>query len=325
MKKKIITLTITACLVFTIFFSFVSSSSAKVNKESILNLKTVVGISFQSNETEEPLTPKGEVREINLNVSFRIEIERFGKNIINLLSNKKATVELGIVDYPLWSTVSIDTQTLEFDISNDVQYGEVILAVSASEEAPAYEIGTVRINASVDPIKGPLGLITLIDGYKKDFTVAFIPDYVGIIDPEPTKGDFYEIAPYNTTTIPINIKNLGNGKTNVIVEIVNSSDSFNLSIPDNVLVDVNENQTVYLALKADHKFDQELIRLKFTPAYSLDLEVTGNPCIVTLMIENDGSYKEPEEEFEIDTTMLTVILLIIILAIIVIIVFLKRK
>jgi len=323
MKKKIITLTITACLVFTIFFSFVSSSSAKVNKESILNLKTVVGISFQSNEIEEPLTPKGEAREINLNVSFKIEIERFGKNIINLLSNKKATVELDIVDYPLWSTVSIDTHTLEFDISNDVQYGEVILFISASEEAPAYEIGSVRINASVDSIKGLLGIFTIIDGYHGEVAINFVASYLPVID-IVSPSTLYELSPYNETRIPINITNLGNDKTTILNEIVNQSENWNVSISD-ITVEENDTGTTYLIVYADHRFDTETVEIRFTPVRTEDKTDKGNSTTLKFTFENDGSYKEPEEEFEIDTTMLAIILLIIILAIIVIIVFLKRK
>jgi len=78
-----------------------------------------------------------------------------------------------------------------------------------------------------------------------------------------------------------------------------------------------------ILVKPDTKFDQETLKIGFTPRYYDDTALNGTTVIEAFTLKNDGSYKE-DEEFKIDTNML--ILLIVILVILIILaLIIKRK
>ena len=311
-------------LIFSILLSLTPTSSAQNNDESILKLETVVDISFDDENLEEPLIPGGDTRDINVSIEYKVQGGKIlGNFLIKLFSSKTLTLELNIIESPDWLTVDLDEDSFEFDVSNETLIKTLVLSVSASSDAPAYEEGDLKFNATVEPKKGPLGILTLISGFYEEYKLSFEASYAPSIDIKP-ESTTYTISPYNETEIPISITNLGNDKTTVMTEIVNQSENWNVSISD-ITIDIDETGTAYLKVYADHKFDQETIKIKFTPARKQDTSDKGESQIVTLLFENDGSYKEPEEEFEIDTTMLAAILLVILLVIIVIIVFLRKK
>ena len=82
-----------------------------------------------------------------------------------------------------------------------------------------------------------------------------------------------------------------------------------------ILIDVDSNETAELVLIADHKFDEEAIIIKITPARADNpLGDFGVPTDIQLIIKNDRSYVE-EEPSEIDLILLLIFLVIIVLII----------
>lgn len=321
-KKTIILLLVASLLCTMIIPSTVVAEKDDVKKTS----KMASMITVDWDTTDEPIVPLGELRKIDLNITYSVAK---GGLLANLLfpfyKDKQVDINLDIVDMSKGCTAILDQRTLTTVISDEPQELTAKLSVSVDETAPAYGDGYVKFNVSVDPLKGPLGLINYIDGFEQEFTVNFAPAYLPLIDIELPQGNFYEIAPFNETEIPVTIKNLGNAKTKVFVEVENASESFNIFL-NNVTLDFPDGEkTIYMTVIADNKFDEETIKLKFTPARDENIEDKGDPEYRNLVLENDGSYVEEENGIEIDTTIILIIVVIIILLIAALILLKKKK
>jgi len=336
MNKKIITLSIvTAIIIIVLLPSTVSAEKTTDqdgNSFSNFQLAQDVEINCDMEALKEPIMPRGEPIDIALNISYSISqggiIGLMPKIALLLQSGKTVNVKLEIFDKPDWCEVSLVTNEIPFNVNDEKQTTSVTMTIIADENAPAYQQGTITINASVEPIKGPLGLLTVVNGFKKQYHIIVTPGYLPIIDVDVQGPQSLQISPYNETKIPINITNYGNGLTTVFIDVVNSSDSFNVSIAEKInLEPFGDNTTVYLSVTADHNFDVENIVLKFTPARAQDLNEKGLSEIVTLLLENDGSYVEKDEgiKIDIDPTILTLVIIIILLIIINIYLLMRKK
>lgn len=313
-KKTLIIATIAL-----LFCSIIASSAIGADRSEIKTTDSDGDLlSVEWFEPSEPINfEETKEYEIDITYNFNISEEGFFKNLAYpLFKDKAVSIKVEILEKSEWCTASLDKQTIETTVGAEEKDFSVTLSIGVKESAPAYAGGFVKLNISVEAIKGPLGFITYIGSFLKEVTVDFTPAYLGLIDVEAPQEDSIKIAPYNETLIPINISNIGNGPTKVLIDIVNSSDSFELSISDSITIDVNKTKTVNLMIDADHKFDQEEIIIELKPVSSTDPEDEGSVTTLTLLIENDGSYVEEDEPLEIDITILIVILVIIVLALV---------
>lgn len=326
MIKKIIILLLVA-LVASLLCTMIIPSTVVAEKDDVKKTSSMTSlITIDWDTTDEPIVPFAELRKIDLNITYSVTK---GGVLANLLfpfyKGKQVNINLDIGDMSKGCTATLAVKTLTTVISDEPQELTTTLSVSVDETAPAYGSGYVKCNVSVDPFKGPFGLITYIDGFEQEFTVKFKPAYLPLVVIELPQGNFYEIAPFNETEIPITITNLGNAKTKVFVEVENASESFNIFL-NNVTLDFPDGEkTIYMTVIADNKFDKETIKLKFTPARDENIEDKGDPKCLALVLENDGSYIEEENGIEIDTTTILIILVIIILFIAALILLKKKK
>jgi hypothetical protein len=197
-----------------------------------------------------------------------------------------------------------------------------MLTIQVKEDAPAHTAGFVKINATVGSFMGPFGRLVFINGFEYELDISFTPAYLPLISIGLPQTNIIEIPPFNATKIPINITNVGNARTKVFIEIDDfNKTSWGVTIPDSIILETGETKQVFLTVEADNDFDKETLRIKITPARAEDTSDSGNPEYVTILLENDGSYKEKTDE--IDITLLIVIL-VVILAIIIIFMFIMR-
>lgn len=329
MYKKIITVSIvTICiLVLIIPSSVLSQESKEINglNTGIFSLQSNLRISWDANDTVEPITPKDEIKEINLNIEYGITRGLLGRFLLMLYSSRQATITLEIVDTPSWATATLAKETLTTAISDETKTTTTVLSIHVSEDAPAFGNGYVKIKAKTESLNGPLGRLTIINGTTTTVTVNFQPDYLAEISIEKP-FDFKKISPVNTTTIPINITNLGNGETTIDVEIEELPENWTISIDQDKTIPVGDTKKIELEVLPYKKFKNETIKIKFTPTYSKNTNLEGESTSLEITLGNDGSLKEKDDELlNIDTTLLVLLIVIVILIIIVLIFLIRRK
>ncbi len=296
------------------------------------NLRSNPIITIQPNETAiQPNMIPGIEYIIPVNLTYKIE-GIFAKMMGNLLTNKKANIDLKVTSNNPECTVKIAPDSVTADISiNEKEIDEsVSVSVSLSAKAKATDKVTININATANEVKGLLNIIKWINQktFSKDFsiTIGYKPDIS--ITPD---NNSYEISPINITNTTINIKNNGNGKTTVLVNITEEPVGWNIIIPKTIDLETGEDIDINLTVKPLKNFNQDFINITFTPFYYTEVpsEDTTNSETIYRSYEykNDGSYKEEKKDngFEIDSTILLIIIIIVLAIILVLIGFKLKK
>ena len=330
MNKKIITIIIILIFISVLFLPTISAlnkSNDDSQNRSIIGINNYIDLDYDKKDIIDPIMPRGKGRTINLSINFRTKprgLSFFYRLTFLLLIGKEADIKLEIVDKPKWCDAIINQDTLKAVISRGAQNLSSSLSVKVNEDAPAYGKAELTINASTDDIKGLFGL-TRINGYNTQLTIPLVIAYLPLIKTEFSLGNTIEISPYTKARIPINITNLGNGRTKVLSEVNDYSVAWDVVIDDSVLLDVGETRTVNLIVKTDDKFDEKPVKLKFTPSLADNPEDIGTSLYTTLLFINDGSYEEELPVIIVDNIFLFLMIGIIFFLIIIIIILIKRK
>jgi len=281
-----------------------------------LKAESVIELNYDKTSVPDSLVP-GEVYTVPINISYAMQ-GTLAKLYSKLLSDQTVTIDLS-VESGKYCEASINTESVEANITTDKTTistkPEVTLTVN--QEAVAYSELKITVIAKANEKKGPLGFLTYIkESDNVTSNIPIKPAYVPVID---VKSDslYKEIPPFNVTKLSLNITNLGNGKTIVLIEPLNVSEHFNISVPKSIMLEINDTKPVIISVSPDNDFGQETLKISFTPSYYADESLTGTPVIQTYALKNDGSYKEPEDnDSEIDLTLLIVLIFVILIIIV---------
>jgi len=333
MNKKFTIVAIMIVLLGILLSPTVLSSDTNEEKSTAIGIKSIfasspeITIDYDETAAAEYVIPNSESVVIPINVSFKIT-GAFAKWHELIFKNKNVNVELSIVETPDWCTAEFTSASIKTRVSGGTGQN-TSLKLSVNENAPAFQNGVVKIRATSSAIKGLLGIITKVTDGNFSADIPFTVGYFSAISLE-TEGTYLEIPPLNVTHIPINITNLGNGPTQISVEVENISDNLNVSYVQVALIDSlatggdDNKATIVIDVMPNKHFSQETIIVKITPSADRHPELTGKTYILTYVLKNDGSYAEEENGIGIDTTLLIGIITAIFLILILLII-LKRK
>ena len=245
-----------------------------------LKAESVIELGYDKTSVEGSLMP-GEVYNVPINITYKIQ-GTLANLYSKLLSEQTVQIELS-VESDKYCEASIKPESVEANVTTEKTKISTKLTVSikVNDDAVAYSQLKITVIAKAKEKKGPIGLLTYIkksDNVTMDISVN--PKYVPVID---VKSDFSykEIPPFNVTKLPVNITNQGNGKTIVLIEPLNVSEHFNISMPKSIMLEINDTKPVIISVSPDNDFDQETLKISFTPQYYADESLTGTPIIQT--------------------------------------------
>jgi hypothetical protein len=174
MKKILILCAILAILLLQ--SSLASAQSQKdYHKQGLFGFQFAMTISWNANETQEPIHP-GEVRAVRVYVAYSVVRGAFGNILLHLLEGRPFPLRLSIVDKPDWCTAQLSIEDFIGVIEPDmVQEVYSVLNIQLSEDAPLnHTLGYVKIHGSIESIKGPFNILTIIQGYDINATLSFV-------------------------------------------------------------------------------------------------------------------------------------------------------
>ena len=306
MIKKTLTILFIIFFVCSFLIPFTITASAEDEIKRTTGLASYLKINWT--HSDEPIMPIDDLRFYSIKIEYSVTQGPLGRLFIPLFVGRQVDIKLDIIDTNPWCNANIPIGTLTTQVqpqgSPTSQTAEI--SIELDIDAPAYGSGYVTCRAKVPKIG-------MIAGYEQDFTIKFKPAYLPLIQAELPLGSPIKISPYIEKIIPINITNLGNGRTLLRFEIVDRSESFNTTLEE-IIIDVDEKKTAELVIFSDHKFDKEQIIIKMTPYLAANPTDFGQTLTLSLILKNDGSYSEGL--FEIDSTMIIIFLVIIILIIV---------
>ncbi|MBN1860245.1 MAG: hypothetical protein JW840_02160 [Candidatus Thermoplasmatota archaeon] len=250
-------------------------------------LNSHLAIYWDANVTEEPIIPRGGIRTVCLDIPFWITWGLFGRLINYLLRYKLVTITLSVVDKPEWSTTALSQGTVFLSIppkENVNEIGHTQLSVAVYENAPAFALLPVTIQATIEPVHGLFGLLTVLQGTTQVTDVTFTVAYKPLIQPIYPQTNIIETPPLIPVELPIGIQNLGNGRTTVVNEIVDYPEGWIVTIPAQLMLEVGGYNEMNLSIVAPFNFSgQETITVSFTPHSSDDYTLVGQTIYATFI------------------------------------------
>jgi len=216
-----------------------------------------------------------------------------GRLINYLFKYKQVTISLSVVEKPEWCIATISQGTLSCIIppkENNYEIVHTTLAVQVFDDAPAFEVFPVTIQATVEPLHGLFGILTMMKGANRTVDVTFSVAYKPLIQPFFPQTNIIETPPLIQVELPIGIKNLGNGKTIVENEVVDYPDGWIASLPAQLVLEVGEYKEMNLSIVAPSDFSGvETIIVSFTPHSFDNYSLVGQTTFASFL----GFYNPP--------------------------------
>ena len=254
------------------------------------SLDSVITISWSGNATQTPLVPGGAPRIMNLTITYTtvLSYPLIGKIIryYCMATHQVVTVTLELGEIPSWSTASLSASEIQFPVSDALSSQNVSLSIAVDEHAPGYALCIIPIHAEVKTLRGPIGLIPLVNGCSQTATVTCLPGYLPHIIVEP-ESDHLDVVPGEMSHLYFNVINHGNAKTVVKAEIIDSPENdWNVMVTDQIVLD-EEGGSNFAFLYVTPPFDfsgTDTITVSFTPYMYDDMSQHGAPVNVTIAV-----------------------------------------
>jgi len=227
------------------------------------------------------------LRWVDLEISFWVTWGIFGRLINYLLKNEQVIITLSVVAKPEWCVATISQGTLSGIIppkENSYVIVHTVLTVQVADDAPAFELCPVTIQTTIEPLHGPFGFLTMMQGTTQVVNVTFTVAYKPLISLYLPHTNVIETPPLVQVELPIGITNLGNGRTTVENEVVNYPSDWIVALPSQVILDVGEYKEINLSIIAPSNFSGErTITMGFTPHSSDNYSLVGETHYVTIL------------------------------------------
>lgn len=270
-------------LLVSVIIAIIPTISAGI----IFNLQSVVNVSW-GNETQEPIVPRGELRTLTLIISHTVTRGAFGRGMLSALTGLNIIIRVEIVETPSWCTANIAQGTLSVQVQPDeTRTVQTKLSLQVSDDAPAFGLGYIKVRATAQKAG-------LIAGYSNEFTLSFIPDYKPLIKPSLPETNIKEIGPMDTAVFPIQIENLGNARTIVLLNVVSVPKDWNAVINSQLTLEegAGSTATAYLVVKPPKSFgyhyDEQTIRISMQPVKADDFSKKGEITYETVLVQSRG-------------------------------------
>jgi len=281
--KTVKTSIVTGIILISVIVAVLPTTSAG----PLFNLQSVVNVSW-GNETQKPVIPRGELRQLDLTVTHTVTRGALGQFLLQLYTNTQITIDLTITETPSWCTATLSQGTIATVIIPDQSTTKTTqLSLQVADDAPAYGLGYVKIKATARKI-------AVIKGYEQEFTLSFIPDYKPLIQPTLPETNSKEIGPMDTAVFPIDIANLGNARTVVLLNVVSVPKDWNAVITSQITLEegTGSTGTAYLVVKPPkgfgYHYDEQTIRISMQPVKADDFSKKGEINYESFLVQSRG-------------------------------------
>gem|GEM_PF-640116 len=254
----------------------------------IFNLQSLLNVDW-GNETDQPIVPRGELRTLTLDISHTVTKGAFGKGLLIALTGVPIVISVEVVETPTWCTANIAQGTLSVTLQPDkVQHVYTKLSMQVADDAPAFGLGYIKIKATAQRA------FRVIEGFENTFTLSFLPDYKPLIKPSLPETNSKEIGPMDTAVFPVQIENLGNARTLVLLNVVSIPEGWNAVITSQLTLEEGQGSTgtAYLVIKPPkgfgYHYDEQTIRISMQPVKADDPSKKGEIYYESFLVQSRG-------------------------------------
>jgi hypothetical protein len=275
---------LTGMILISVIIAVAPTTSAGL----FLNLQSSLTVSWNANETQQPLVPRGGTRTLTLDITHTVNKGLLGAGILKAYTGYQITIKIEILSTPTWATATLSQGTVTATINPTTpQTLHTALTLAVSENAPAFGVGEVRLKATA--LKAGL-----IQGFEQDFALNFQPDYKPLIQPVFPDANTKQIGPMDTATFRIDITNMGNARTKVYLKVETIPEGWVAIVTDQVIIEegVGSMATAYLVIKPPkgfgYHYDEETITISMQPFKADDETKKGSITPASFLVESRG-------------------------------------
>jgi hypothetical protein len=287
---------VTGIVFISVLFAVLPTASAGL----IFNLQSVLTVEWSANQTQQPVIPRGALRALDIAISHTITHGVFGQGLLTAYNGKSIIINVEVIETPSWCTATIGQGTLATTVRpGETTVVKTTLSLQVADNAPAFGLGYIKLKATARKAG-------LIEGFEQDFTLTFVPDYKPLIQP----------AYLETNTKTIEITNLGNARTVVLLTVVSAPKDWNAIVTDQLILEegAGSKGTAYLVIKPPKNFgyhnDERTITISMQPVKYDDYSKKGESTTASFLVESRG-FSTPGFESIAFIGALAVVLLII--------------
>jgi len=274
---------VTGLILVGVLVSVLPTTSAGL----VFNIQSALNVTW-GNETQQPIVPRGELRTLTLVITHTVARGALGADVLALLTGALIKINVSIIETSSWCTATISQGTLSVTVQPDaISTVETKVSIQVANDAPAYDLGYIKVKATA-------ARTGLIAGYENDFTLSFIPAYKALINPSLPDTNSKEIGPMDTAVFPIDIANLGNARTIVLLNVVSVPKGWVAVITSQLLLEegAGSNGTAYLVVKPPKSFgyhnDEQTIKISMQPVKADDYSKKGEITNETFLVQSRG-------------------------------------
>jgi len=274
---------LTGIVLISIIFAVAPTTSAGI----LFNLQSSLTVGW--NSTIEPLVPRGESKQLKIDITHTVNKGLLGAAVLQLYAGKMITIQIEVLSTPTWATASLSQGTVSATIGapGTTQTLSTMLTLAVSENAPALGVGEVKLRATA--LKAGL-----VQSFQQDFGLTFQPDYKPLISPAYPDSNTKQIGPMDTATFRIDITNMGNARTRVYLNVVTVPAGWVAIVTDQVTLEeaVGAVGTAYLVVKPPkgfgYHYDEQTITISMQPFKADDESKKGAITPASFLVESRG-------------------------------------
>lgn len=302
-------------VLFIVIISIFSIIIPVSRSDKIYNARCWFDLEWSDIETQKPVVPRDEIKRFNLTVKFEIRTgETYGKGAVDAYiaaERGHPLIELEVIDSSHWCDAVMERPTIATNFTWSTEVKTAVF-ITINENAPAYGEGFIKIHAYANNLG-------LIEGYSNNFTLPFTPAYKPIVDAKLLNLNSKKISPNDEAVFPIELENMGNARTKVLLEVNELPEGWTATVTDYVILAEQEGskETAYLSVIPPSGLgyhDEEIsITVKMTPIMAENPEEVGNSFYANFIVESRGFSVNGIEQYIFYIIIIGVILLIILL------------
>lgn len=293
-NKKLLSKTIVTLTLFFISFTIFLPISTANPLDNLYVCEPVFDIEWDEKVINEPISPYSEPK--NIPIIIKAKIRGVLQHIVGPKYgiSSKFFIYLYIEETPEWSKVTVNPPLVKINVSQDWVSTNATLSITLDKDSPAFETSNIKIRVESRRMGNKA---TVVPEGNKTFEMPFTVGYVPLLAINELEGNHKVITPDDTANFPIELINLGNGKTDVKTEVLSKPDGWQVEVISETSLGVkylgeNYRKTLNVAIKPPYGFgyheDREVIELSITPISNKYSNITGESHVLTFVVHSKG-------------------------------------
>ena len=286
-RRKIFAFTLLLTLSFLIVINLNPVTSAGFLMD-VYSLKTDLEFSWDEEAAKFPILPIEMVKQIPVVIKHKVS-GKLADSVANDIPFVGIEFDINETLMPDWFDVTPDPPNFVITPDDNWQTLYLNLTVKIYEDSHAFIEGIIPLKIISS------GFGRLLEGKSLSYNVTFNVGYLPILKIDTSEEAHELIGPGESKTYDIDIKNLGNGVTNVYTELINPPKDWTVRTVSHIQLGFREGDNkgvIPLTIRSPDSFgyheEVEVIQIKLTPTYFNNESLKGSDYILSYIIKSEG-------------------------------------